>query len=70
MVASQAMDVFLSNTVPWLYKILLNLDIIFCCNLVRGQNETLAADVYGFPYKLSDKICTAFCLSYGGVVGL
>lgn len=52
--------------VPWLHKRLLNSDIIFRCNLVRGQNEALAADVYGFPYKPSDKICTAFCLTYGG----
>lgn len=28
--------------------IFLNLNI-FCCNLALGQNEALAADVYGFP---------------------
>lgn len=46
------------------HKMLLNSDIIFCCRLVLGQSPALSTGVYGFPYKLSDKICVSFSLSY------
>lgn len=50
------------------HKTLLNSDIIFCCRLVLGQSPALSMSVYGFPYKLSDKICVSFSLSYSGLI--
>lgn len=52
------------------HKTLPNSDIIFCCRLVLGQSPALSSDVYGFPYKLSDKICISFCLSYSRLISL